>query len=67
MKLYRYFTGPDDTKFCLRVSEALNQGWELHGGPTLTFDPVRGCVIAGQALVKETSGEFRPDMDLSRA
>lgn len=64
MKLYRYLTGPDDAAFCLRVSEALNAGWELHGGPTLAFDGAR--IIAGQAVVKEVPGEFRRDMDLSR-
>ena len=65
MKLYRYFTGPDDSSFCLRVSEALNKGWELYGGPTLAFDGTR--VIAGQALVKETPGQFNTDIDLSKA
>jgi hypothetical protein len=65
MKLYRYLTGPDDATFCLRVSEALNQGWELHAGPTLTFDGSR--VIAGQAVVKETPGQFHRDIDLSKA
>lgn len=63
MKLYRYLTGPDDAAFCQRVSEALNRGWELYGNPTLTFDGVR--VIAGQAVVKETPGEFTPGLDLS--
>jgi hypothetical protein len=64
MKLYRSLTGPDDSAFCLRVSEALNKGWELYGGPTLTFDGSR--VIAGQAMTREAEGEFRPDLDLSR-
>ncbi len=63
MKLYRYLTGPDDSAFCQRVCEALNNGWELYGGPTLTFDGTR--VIAGQAVVKEAAGEFRPGLDLS--
>ena len=63
MKLYRYLTGPDDKNFCLRVSEALSGGWELHGGPTLTFDGTR--IIAGQAVVKEVAGEFHKDIDLS--
>lgn len=67
MKLYRFLTGPDDKSFCLRVCEALNQGWELHGSPSLTFDAVRGQVIAGQALVKESPGEFAPGLDLSKA
>ncbi len=66
MKLYRYFTGPDDTAFCLRVSEALSSGWELYGGPTLTFDPTKGRVIAGQAVVKEVDGAFSPDIDFSK-
>ena len=64
MKLYRYLTGPDDAAFCLRVSEALNNGWELHGGPTLTFDGNR--VIAGQAVVKEVPGTFSRDIDLAK-
>ncbi len=64
MKLYRYLTGPDDPSFCTRVSEALNRGWQLHGGPTLTFDGNR--VIAGQAVVKEVPGEFSRTLDLSK-
>lgn len=63
MKLYRYLTGPDDTQFCMRVSEALNKGWSLYGNPTLTFDGKQ--VIAGQALVKEVDGEFSLRIDLS--
>lgn len=46
---YRLLTGPDDAEFCKRVSEALEQGYELHGSPALTFDGQR--VIAAQALV----------------
>ncbi|MDO9631689.1 MAG: DUF1737 domain-containing protein [Humidesulfovibrio sp.] len=65
MKLYRCFTGPDDEAFCLRVSLALNTGWELHGGPSLSFDPVRGCAILAQAVAKEVEGEFSPDLDLA--
>jgi hypothetical protein len=56
MKLYRYLTGPDDAAFCKRVSAALNKGWLLHGDPTLTFDPVQGRVICGQAVTKEVMG-----------
>ena len=62
MKLYRYLTGPDDAKFCMRVSEAINKGWELYCGPTLTFNGEQ--VIAGQALVKEVDGEFSMEIDL---
>ncbi|MFB9158416.1 DUF1737 domain-containing protein [Chromobacterium violaceum] len=28
---YRLLTGPDDSAFCKRVSEALAQGYRLHG------------------------------------
>ena len=55
MKLYACITGPDDATFCKRVSDKLNRGWQLHGGPTLTFNGQ--TVIAGQALIKEVEGE----------
>lgn len=64
--LYRYLTGPDDASFCHRVSEALSKGWELHGGPTLAFDPTQNRVICGQAVVKEVEGlTYSPDLKLS--
>lgn len=28
---YRVLTGPDDSSFCYRVSEALDLGYSLHG------------------------------------
>lgn len=46
---YRVLTGPDDRSFCERVSAALDDGYQLHGGPSLTFDGAR--VIVAQALV----------------
>lgn len=64
--LYRTLTGPDDSAFCHRVSEAINKGWQLYGPPTLTFDPAKGRVICGQAIVKEVEGvDYSPDMKLS--
>ena len=33
---YRVLTGPDDDAFCFRVSEAIDLGYELHGGPAIT-------------------------------
>jgi len=66
MRLFRYLTGPDDSAFCHRVTAALNKGWTLHGSPTLTFDPVQGRVICGQAIIKDVDGEtYHPDMKLS--
>ena len=50
---YRLLTGPDDRSFCERVSAALDDGYVLHGGPTLTFDGDR--VLAGQAVVLPTN------------
>lgn len=35
---YRLFTGPDTPAFCERVSAALDEGYELHGSPAITFD-----------------------------
>jgi hypothetical protein len=46
---YRVLTGPDDDTFCHRVTEALDLGYRLHGGPALTFDADR--VVVAQALV----------------
>ncbi|MBY0362485.1 MAG: DUF1737 domain-containing protein [Phreatobacter sp.] len=64
--LYRYLTGPDDSAFCHRVSEAINKGWQLYGPPTLTFDAVKGRVICGQAIVREVEDvAYSPDLKLS--
>jgi hypothetical protein len=46
---YRVLTGPDDQTFCRRVSEALDLGFRLHGGPAVTFNG--DTVIVAQALV----------------
>lgn len=54
---YRVLTGPDDRTFCERVSAALAEGYELHGGPALTFDGQR--VVVAQALVLRREGEWR--------
>ncbi len=66
MKIYRYLTGQDNDDFCHRVTQALNDGFELHGAPTLTFDSKRGIVICGQAITKEVPGKtYEPGMSLS--
>ncbi len=46
---YRLLTGPDDAKFCHRVSEALELGYELYGSPAATHDGER--VIVAQAVL----------------
>lgn len=50
MKVYRYLTGKDDAKFCARVTQALNEGYQLYGSPTMTFNGTD--VIVGQAIIK---------------
>ena len=55
MKVYRYLTGKDDVNFCARVTKALNEGYELYGSPTMTFNGVD--VIVGQAIMKEVEIE----------
>ena len=66
MKIYRFITGPDDSAFCHRVTASLNNGWLLHGSPSLTFDPVKGVTICGQAVYKEVEGkDYHPDMKLA--
>ena len=57
MKVYRYLTGEDDVNFCARVSKALNDGYELYGSPTMTFNGTD--VIVGQAIVKEVGNESK--------
>ena len=49
LPIYRVLTGPDDTAFCRRVSEAITLGYNLQGGPAVTFNG--GQVIVAQALL----------------
>lgn len=48
---YRLLTGPDDHAFCERVSQALDDGYRLHGSPAITFNGERA--IVAQAVVRE--------------
>ena len=52
---YRVLTGPDDERFCRRVSAALDLGYRLHGGPAVTFDGEH--VIVAQALTWPSATE----------
>ncbi len=49
-KRYRLLTGPDDAAFCQRVSQALEEGYRLHGSPAITCRP-DGTVIVAQAVI----------------
>ena len=46
---YRLLTGTDDRAFCEKVSQALEEGYELHGAPAIT--EVAGTVRVAQAVV----------------
>lgn len=63
--LYRLLTGEDDSAFCHKVSQALANGWQLHGSPTMTFDAEAGKRFCAQAVVK--AGEYREGMKLGDA
>ncbi|AWL27936.1 DUF1737 domain-containing protein [Acinetobacter defluvii] len=65
MKVYRYLTGRDDVNFCARVTKALNDGYELYGSPTMTFNGTE--VIVGQAIVKEVANESEVPQGLKDA
>lgn len=62
--LYRFLSEDDTSAFCHKVSEALSKGWRLHGSPTQTFDPVKGVMRCGQAVIKEVEQPYHPDLKL---
>ncbi len=64
MQAYRFLTEDDTSAFCHKVTEALSKGWELYGEPTYAFDASRGVMRCGQAVVKEVSASYTPDVKL---
>lgn len=54
LPVYRVLTGRDDAAFCRRVSEAIEMGYRLHGGPALTCNG--GQVVVAQALLWPGAG-----------
>lgn len=63
-QLYRFLTEDDTAAFCHKVSAALAAGWQLYGDPTYAFDQANGTMRCGQAVVKEASTPYSPDMKL---
>ena len=55
MQVCRYLTGKDDVDFCARVTQALNEGYQLYGSPTMTFNETD--VIVGQAIIKHVADQ----------
>lgn len=54
---YRVLTGPDTSEFCQRVSDALDDGYELHGSPAITYDPEQATRIVAQAVILKDESE----------
>lgn len=65
MKLYRFLSADDTQAFCHKVTKALNEGWDLHGGPTYAYDAANGVMRCGQAVTKDAPGTYSPDIQLS--
>lgn len=53
MQDYRFLTGPDDSSFCQKVRQALNEGWQLYGNPCYSVNMETGMMHCGQAVVKD--------------
>lgn len=51
---YQLLTGPDTSAFCVRVSEALANGYELYGSPSITFDGTTTYVAQAVVLTSTT-------------
>ena len=64
MKVYRFLSADDTSAFCHRVAKALNEGWELCGGPAYAFDAARGVMRCGQSVVKEAEGAYSANLNL---
>ncbi len=50
-KKYVLLTGKDDAAFCQRVSDRMEDGYELYGSPSITFNIFKRHPIVAQALV----------------
>ncbi len=46
---YRLITGKDDSSFCERISELIEEGYLLYGSPSVTYNGKD--VIAAQAVI----------------
>ena len=65
MLIYRLLTGEDDSAFCHKVTKALSEGWQLHGGPTYAYDAVSKKMRCGQAVTRTAKDQpYDPDKKL---
>lgn len=65
-KLYRLLVGGDDAAFCHKITKALDEGWELYGSPSMTFNSENNQTVCAQAVTKEVDGPYQPDVSLSK-
>ncbi len=66
MKAYRLITEDDTSNFCHRVTEAISNGWELHGSPSYAFDASKGVMRCAQAVIKDADGAYSRDVKLGK-
>jgi len=52
---YRLLTGTDDRAFCERVSQALDDGYELYGSPSISRDNNHTAVAQAVILKADKS------------
>ena len=48
---YRFITGKDDSEFCKRVAQALEDGYQLYGNPCHTYNEAEQIMFCAQAIV----------------
>ncbi|MEH6453391.1 MAG: DUF1737 domain-containing protein [Psychromonas sp.] len=48
---YKLISGKDDAEFCARITQLLEQGYELYGSPALAFNGEH--MVVAQAVVKQ--------------
>ena len=51
---YRLLTGQDDRAFCEKVSKALDEGYELYGSPSITYNG-KDCNVAQAVILKSSA------------
>lgn len=56
-KKYVLLSGIDDSEFCQRVSDRMDEGYELYGSPAITFNGKNNIVCQALVLKKHKKGK----------
>ena len=65
MLIYRFLSGEDDSAFCHKVTNALSEGWVLHGSAGYAYDAMNKKMKCGQAVTKVVNDQpYDPDKKL---